>query len=278
MIENTITPTILDKIINQKKIDLAEQKKDLPLDKLKELVKENEKKNEKSLSFYESLAGNQGTNIIAEIKRVSPSKGPLRPDLNPIDLAKEYESSGAKAISVLTEEKFFHGSLKDLIAVNENVQIPILRKDFVVDEYQIWEAKLYGASAVLLIAAVLSIEEMGIFYELANKLGLNALFEVHNEEEINKIISLEPKIIGVNNRNLHTFEVSLDTSFSLISKYGERFKNDKFSTLWVSESGIYERSEIASLMNAGFKAFLIGESLLKFPTPSEKLKELLAET
>ncbi len=259
--------TILDKIVEQKKIDLEILKKQKPLEQLKELLQE---KTLNTSSFFEALNGGNGSNIIAEIKRRSPSKGPLRPDLDPINLATEYTSAGAKAISVLTEEKFFGGSDTDLVKVASKVTVPILRKDFTVDEYQIWEAKLIGASAILLIAAVLSEAELTELYNLATEIGLDVLVEVHNEEEAEKALKIKPQILGVNNRNLHTFEVSLNTSVKLIHKFGS-----EHSGVWVSESGIHKKEDILMLTNQGFKAFLIGESLLKSTNPSDKLKELL---
>lgn len=262
-------PTILDKIVAQKKSDLELTKSQLPL---AELIKRVESLNNKNpLSFFQALSEGEGPNIIAEIKRVSPSKGPLRPDLDPIELAKDYARSGAKAISVLTEEKFFHGSSADLLAVRANTNIPILRKDFTIDEYQIWEAKLLGASAILLIAAILEEKQILQFYNLAQQLGLDALIEVHDEAEMRKILNVKPQIVGVNNRNLHNFEVSLDVSKKLIGE----FKNAEIP-VWVSESGISEKQHICELMDCGFKGFLIGESLLRVAEPASKLKELVS--
>ncbi len=255
---------ILKQIVEQKKLDLQVQKTHLPL---KEIQKQN--LNFAIPSFYEALNENK-TNIIAEIKRFSPSKGALRPDLNPIELATEYAFNGACAISVLTEEKFFKGSSEDLKQVKSQINIPILRKDFIIDEYQIWSARLIGASAILLIAAILSETEIINFSKLAHELGLDVLVEVHNAEETQKALKSKPKILGVNNRNLQNFEVNLDISFNLI----KQFQNAD-CRLWVSESGIYEKAQITQLQKAGFKAFLIGETLLKAQSPAQKLKELL---
>lgn len=259
---------ILDKIVKQKKADLAIRKSQLSLP---ELIKKTEKHDSKSqLSFFNYLHSFEGTAIIAEIKRVSPSKGPLRPELNPIELALNYQEAGARAVSVLTEEKFFHGSDKDLIEIKSKVTIPILRKDFTIEEYQIWEAKLIGASAILLIAAILSTEEIIKFSELANSLGLDVLIEVHNREETLQALKAKPKILGVNNRDLKTFQVSLETSKNLINE----FQNSGIE-LWISESGINEAEEIKDLKQCGFKGFLIGEALLRAKKPEMKLKELI---
>lgn len=257
---------ILEKIVQQKKTDLQIQKEKLPLKILQKQVEQN---NFSIANFKQALEQKQ-INIIAEIKRFSPSKGPLRPDLNPIELAQEYAQNGACAISVLTEEKFFKGSPNDLKKIKSNTNLPLLRKDFIIDEYQIWEAPLIGASAILLIAAILDENQIISFSELAAKLNLDVLLEVHNEAETIKALKAQPQILGVNNRNLQNFEVSLNTSFDLIQK----FKNSN-SQVWVSESGIFEKSQIIELQEAGFKAFLIGESLLKAQSPAQKLKDLL---
>jgi indole-3-glycerol phosphate synthase len=259
--------TILQKIIEQKKVDLEARKANLPLIQLQ---RKTENSQIKTASFFKALI-TQGPALIAEIKRVSPSKGPLRPELDPIDLAHEYQTAGAKAISVLTEEKFFGGSDEDLQAVKANTQVPILRKDFTIDAYQIYEAKQLGASAILLIANILSNTQLKNFSELAQKLGLDVLLEVHNRDELQKALATEPKIIGVNNRNLHTFEVNLQTSFDLIQEF-----NKQTNAVWVSESGIYEKEQIISLQKVGYKAFLIGESLLKAERPADKLRELIS--
>ncbi|MDJ0625396.1 MAG: indole-3-glycerol phosphate synthase TrpC [Candidatus Caenarcaniphilales bacterium] len=262
--------TILDEIVEKKRADLIIKKNILSAKHLEEKVINKLKINRSKISFCEAINNSENTNIIAEIKRVSPSKGPLRPDLDPINLAMSYEQSGACAVSVLTEEHFFKGSDHDLQEVNKKLRIPLLRKDFTIDEYQIWEAKLIGADAILLIASILSEEELVKFSTLAKSLELDILLEVHNEAELEKALVAKPQILGVNNRNLKTFEVNLQTSFNLISKY-----KTCNTAAWVSESGIYEREQIDDLSTAGFKAFLIGESLLKHKNPAEKLKELV---
>lgn len=259
---------ILDKIVKQKKADLVVRKSQVSLS---ELIKKTEKQDSiNKTSFFDHIESFQGTSIIAEIKRVSPSKGPLRPELNPIELAFDYQKAGARAVSVLTEEKFFHGSDKDLLEVKSKVNIPILRKDFTIDEYQIWEAKLIGANAILLIAAILSEKELIDFSQLAHSLGLDVLIEVHDKEETIKALKAKPKILGVNNRDLKTFQVSIETSKNIINE----FKNSSVK-LWISESGINEAKEIKELKESGFKAFLIGEALLKAKDPEIKLKELI---
>lgn len=263
-----VAETYLDKIVAQKKLRVNERILQKPLN---ELVAEVEKLSVNSKnSFYESLKRPIGPSIIAEIKRKSPSKGPLFENLEPLALATEYLNGGASAFSILTEEDFFAGSDDDLKKVQQALQLPILRKDFTVFEYQIWEAKLLGASAILLIAAILSDVEMTKFYELAEKLNLDVLFEVHDKPELERVLSLNPKIVGVNNRNLKTFAVNLQTSFALRESY-----SNNSEILWVSESGIENKAQIDLLFKAGFKSFLIGETLLKNNNPKEKLRELL---
>lgn len=262
------TGTILDQIVERKLKTLCEQREIFPLSKLIERL--NLKTHKISTPF---LFDKENINFIAEIKRFSPSKGALRPDLDPIDLANEYMKSGAAAISVLTEEYFFKGSLEDLRQVKKNnPSFPVLRKDFIVDEYQVYEAKLNNADIILLIAAVLEKNKLKDLSNLASELGMSVLFEVHDERECEEVLSLNPLILGVNNRNLKTFDVSLETSFRLIQKYKSN-TNDK-NIIWVSESGISEREHVLNLATEGFKAFLVGESLLKSPSPAEKLKEL----
>ncbi len=262
---------ILQNIVEQKKKDLEiiQFRKGL-----EELIQEvnnlnNNDENENADRFLKALSDENNINIIAEIKRFSPSKGALRPDLNPIELAKAYESAGAKAISVLTEEHFFKGFNQDLEQVKQKVQIPILRKDFIIDKYQIWESKLMAANAILLIAAILSLNELIEFAAIARDLSLDILFEVHDKDELLKCLKVKPQILGINNRNLKTFEVDLNISHNLI----QEFKNSDIQ-VWVSESGINEPKDILDLRESGFKAFLIGESLLKAKNPALKLKTL----
>lgn len=265
--------TILDKIVVQKKQDLVQHKQKLPLQELISLIQELPQGNKYSL--YNNI-NTDNNSIIAEIKRHSPSKGDLRPDLNPIELAQSYEQAGASACSILTEEKFFHGNIRDLKQAREVLNIPILRKDFMIDEYQVYEAKYIGANCILLILAILDYEELESLAMLAQELNLDIIFEVHNQAELEKLLPLLPQIkkpiIGVNNRNLHTFEVSLNTSKELIQEYKLIAPEH---TVWVSESGINSAQDIQELTEYGYRAYLIGESLLVSDNPSDKLKELV---
>jgi indole-3-glycerol phosphate synthase len=206
--------------------------------------------------------------IIAEIKKASPSKGLLQPDFHPAFIAHAYEDGGAACISVLTDKPYFQGSLHDLEAARAATSLPVLRKDFTIDRLQIFEAAAHGADAILLIAAVLDVEELRTFRELASTLQLASLVEVHNQEELSKAVDSGAEIIGVNNRDLESFEVSLDTSLRLSYLMPS-------GVIRVSESGIYTRNDIELLGKAGFEAFLIGESLMRSNNPAAALKELV---
>lgn len=207
-------------------------------------------------------------NIIAEFKRRSPSKGLIRADADLKQMVQAYQAGGAAAISVLTEEDYFSGSLDDLRAVKQSVELPVLRKDFVIDEYQVYESAAAGADAVLLIVAALDDEVLERLRRLIeDDCGMDALIEVHTREEMRRAIACGANLIGVNNRNLHTFEVSLDTSLSLA-------KEAPAGMVLVSESGLNKATDLARLHDAGYRGFLIGESLMRSGDPAASLREL----
>ncbi len=206
--------------------------------------------------------------IIAEIKKASPSKGTLQPEFHPAFLAHAYEQGGAACLSVLTDRQYFQGALLDLEAARAAVSLPVLRKDFVIDRLQIFEAAAHGADAILLIASALDISDLTSFRELAASLGLASLVEVHDHEELDQAVDSGAEVIGVNNRSLDTFEVSLDTSLRLSLCMPT-------NVLRVSESGIQSRVDIDLLHGAGFDAFLVGESLVTSPDPAAALRALL---
>lgn len=217
--------------------------------------------------FRDALAARTRPNIIAEFKRASPSKGVINDALSPVDVARNYRDGGAAAISVLTEEDFFNGSLDDLRAVREAVDLPILRKDFIVDEFQIRESEAAGADAILLIVAVLGVDELRRFQSLAQELGLDVLVEVHNEEEMETAASIGSTLIGVNNRSLHTFKVSLDVSRRLARVAPP-------DVILIAESGIKTRDDIRELYELGYSGFLIGETLMRTGDPKMILEGL----
>jgi indole-3-glycerol phosphate synthase len=210
-----------------------------------------------------------GINIIAEIKRASPSKGVINDKIDVAEVAKKYEAGGACAISVLTEEDRFQGSMEDLKTARNAVNLPILRKDFIFDEFQIYEAAEIGADVILLIAAMLDDEVLQKLHRLAeHELGLDALVEVHTLEELERVKRIDAKIIGVNNRDLHSFKVSLDVSKELI-------KHVPTDALMITESGIRTKEEILELRELGFSGFLIGETLMLSGNVEEELKNLV---
>jgi len=217
-------------------------------------------------AFSERLKTDYQVNIIAEFKRQSPSRGAINSDADPVTMTRTYESSGAAAVSILTEEDYFDGSLDDLRAVRSAVRLPILRKDFIFDEYQVYESAVAGADALLLIVAVLNDETLVRLRRLTeDELRMDALVEVHTREEMDRACNSGAKLIGVNNRNLGTFAVSLETSAQLAPFAGEH-------ALLVSESGIESADDIRRLYDLGFRGFLIGESLMRADDPGEALK------
>lgn len=206
-----------------------------------------------------------GVNIIAEFKRRSPSKGVIRADADLKQIATSYEAGGASAISVLTEEDYFSGSLDDLRLVKTTIDLPVLRKDFIFDEYQVYESVAAGADAMLLIVAALDDETLVRLRRLIEDLGMDALVEVHTREEMQRAVACGANLIGVNNRNLHTFEVSLETSISLAQDT---------NAILVSESGLHSAADLARLRAAGYRGFLIGETLMRSLDPEAALREL----
>lgn len=245
--------TYLDRIMPLVEQRLEERKRRLPPVDLERLAAASA--GVPRPSFAAAIAA-PGLSLIAEVKRASPSKGPLRPALDVGELVSAYESAGARAISVLTEQDYFAGSLDDLVTAAEHTSLPVLRKDFVIDAYQVYEARAFGASAVLLIAALLDDARMSRLSGLAFDLGLDVLLEVHDEAELARAAAIEGVIVGINNRDLHTFEVSLDTTRRLAGLVSQ-------GTLLVSESGIRERRESEKLAACGVDAILVGEALLR---------------
>jgi indole-3-glycerol phosphate synthase len=211
----------------------------------------------------------RGPAVIAELKKASPSRGIIRADFDAASLAIEMKESGAAVLSVLTDEKFFQGSLDNLRSASDAAFIPCLRKDFIVDPFQVLEARANSADAILLIVAALTDAELRTLRDEAHRFELDVLCEVHDEAELDRALSLDCECIGVNNRDLRTFEVSLDRATRLAAKLPE-------SSVRVAESGIHTRDDIQRLRNAGYEAFLIGESLMKQPRPGDALKSLLA--
>jgi len=255
---------ILDKIIADKFKEVELKKSLIPVQQLEKSVLFDRKCNSLSKSLR------SGSGIIAEHKRRSPSKSVINQSLNVQDVARGYKDAGVSGISVLTDGKYFGGSLEDLLYARASVDIPILRKDFMIDDYQIHEAKAYGADAILLIAAVLSEKQLIYLADSAKNLGMDVLLEIHNEAELNKSLKVNADMLGVNNRNLKTFEVSIDNS----KKLAELIPNEFVK---VSESGISTTTAIADLKNYGYEGFLIGENFMKTDHPGAAAKKFITE-
>ena len=256
-------PDILARIVAKKREDLA-----LSPPPLEAWEREAALRLPARRDFRAALAARTPA-VIAEIKKASPSKGLLSADFDPPRIASTYQSGGAAALSVLTDETFFQGSLADLQAARAAVSLPVLRKDFTIHPSQILEAAAHGADAILLIAAILSTRQIRDFRETAARYRLSALVEVHNRRELDMAIDAGADLIGVNNRNLVTFEVTLDTSLSLA-------EHMQPAALLVSESGIHDAADILRLRAAGYHAFLVGEHLMKSPDPTGALRNLVA--
>lgn len=256
---------ILDKITADKLIEVNLRKNLIPIKQLeKSILFERE-----TISLANNLR-NSKSGIIAEHKRRSPSKSVINQSLNVQDVAKGYEDAGVCGMSVLTDSKYFGGSLDDLLTARASCNLPLLRKEFIIDEYQILEAKAYGADVILLIAAILSREEIKQFSEFSKSLNLDVLLEVHNEEELYKSIMPSLDMLGVNNRNLKTFEVSLETSKAL----SKLIPNDFVK---VSESGISSVKSIKELQPFGYQGFLIGENFMKTDNPGVNASQFIKE-
>jgi indole-3-glycerol phosphate synthase len=255
--------TILDKIVGGKREAVKLAKSRMQLAVLKERAAQRQ-----SRDFAGALRG-KGIKLIAEVKKASPSKGVLCADFNPVELAQTYARNGAAAISVLTEEKYFLGKLDYLSEIREKVNIPLLRKDFIFDEYQIYESAAYGADAILLITAILEKEELEKFLEISNNLKLSCLVEVHNEEELFKALLAGAEIIGINNRDLNTFKTDTNTTRRLRMMIPAE-------NIVVSESGISGPDDMKKMKECKVNAVLVGEVLVTAQDISAKMKELLA--
>jgi indole-3-glycerol phosphate synthase len=213
---------------------------------------------------------NGGSAVIAEIKKASPSKGIIREQFDPITIAQSYEQHGAACLSVLTDRDYFMGAAEYLVAARSATQLPVLRKDFIIDPYQIFEARCMGADCILLIVAALEQTQMLELERVATQLGMSVLVEAHSQEEFERAIQLETPLIGVNNRDLRTFETSLETTFGLISALPE-------DRILITESGIHARTDVAAMRHRGVFAFLVGEAFMRQPDPGEALESLFSE-
>lgn len=256
--------TILERILETKRAELEESRKARPLDEVIAAASQAPP----ALSLAEAV-GQAGIQIVAEVKKASPSKGVIREDFDPVAIATAYAGGGAAAISVLTDSEYFQGSLEYLRAIREKVAVPLLRKDFIIDTYQVFEARAAGADAILLILAALSDEEAEPLAAVAEQLGMDVLWEVHSIEEMNRVAGFSPRVVGINNRDLETFEVSLETTRGLLPGVPG-------DAVVISESGFFEREELEMMSGWGVDGFLIGEGLMRAEDPGEALRGLLS--
>jgi indole-3-glycerol phosphate synthase len=257
---------ILDKIVEEKKREVAKlPTRIIAAGDLRDAMLEHGERRD----FISALKNPRGDiALIAEVKKASPSAGIICKDFDPVKIAKEYEAAGASCLSVLTDKKFFQGSLDYLRQIRAAVKIPLLRKDFIIDERQILEAIEWGADAILLIVAILTDAQLAKFHTLALEAGLAALVEVHDDEELERAMKISPALIGVNNRNLKNFKVDLATTEKLAQKIGA-------GKILVAESGIHSRADVERLKKCGAKAILVGESLMKNGDIKTKVRELI---
>ena len=258
--------TVLDEILAHKREEVEHRKRYRPLT----AVRDSAERQSAPRGFRNALtrrteAGQAA--VIAEIKKASPSKGVIRADFDPRAIATSYEAAGAVCLSVLTDEKYFQGGGAHLQAARSAVALPVLRKDFTIDEYQVYEARALGADCILLIVSALRAPELRALADVAAGLGLDVLIEVHDREELESALSLNPALIGINNRNLKTFETSLTTTYGLLDAIPER-------VTVVTESGILQRSHVQAMLHRGVRAFLVGEAFMRAADPGAALKEL----
>jgi len=257
---------VLDDIVIHKRAELVERRARRPLGALEGDCR----RLPPALDFEAALrpAAGQRVRLIAEVKKASPSQGVIRADLDPAAQAETYAGAGAAAVSVLTDAKYFHGSLEDLVAVRRAVRVPILRKEFIVDEYQLWESRAAGADAVLLIAAALDGAALGDLLHAAKGVGLGTLVEVHTAGELEEAVRVGAPVIGVNNRDLQRLTTTLETSLNLLPRIPP-------GPVAVSESGIFSATDVERVARAGAHAVLVGEALLKAPDVRAKMRELM---
>ena len=254
---------ILDDIVEKRKEQLQREKDNIEPQDMKEMALNSKNKNH---GFKEALK-KSGLSVISEVKKASPSKGVIAEDFRPVETAIAYEDAGAAAISCLTEEHYFKGGSKYFADIRAKVDIPMLRKDFIFDEYQIYEAKVLGADAILLIAAILSEEKIKEFYDLAKSLEIDCLVEVHNEKELKKVVACGCDIIGINNRNLKKFDVDLNTKSKLAPLI-------PYEAVLVSESGMKDENDMKNVKEQGADAVLIGETFMRSDNIKETMKQL----
>ena len=260
------TPTILKKILARKHEEIAERSAQVTIPQLIEQAKSASAPRGFAAAIAAKIAaGHSG--VIAEIKKASPSKGVIREDFDPAAIAESYEKGGACCLSVLTDVDFFQGADEYLKMARSASTLPVIRKDFIIDEYQIYEARAMGADCILLIVSALSEQQLNQLHEVARSLGMDVLIEVHDEAELDIALKLDNPMVGINNRNLHSFEVSLENTYQLLSK----IPADK---IVITESGIHSPADVAAMRQYNVNAFLVGEAFMRSEDPGECLAEM----
>jgi indole-3-glycerol phosphate synthase len=262
----TDTPDILKKILQRKQQEIAERSKRLPINLLQQLAENAEPVRGFVEAIERKLAAGQSA-VIAEVKKASPSKGVLREDFRPAEIALSYENGGAACLSVLTDQDFFQGHEDYLKQARTACQLPVIRKDFIIDPYQVFEARAIGADCILLIVAALDDDQLEQLSQLAIQLDMDVLVEVHNEEELHRALVLNLPLVGINNRDLHTFETSLETTIKLLN-----FIPDE--TIVITESGILGKEDVTFMREHGVNGFLVGEAFMRADKPGEALANL----
>lgn len=257
--------TFLETVIERTESDLPRRMRAVPAAELHQMIGAGAGR--RGRPFSEALIA-EGISLISEMKRASPSRGPIRPDASVTEIVRGYEAAGARAVSVLTEERHFGGSLADLAEARAACDLPLLRKDFLIDEYQLLEARAAGADAVLLIVAALEPSRLAELMIAAGELGMDSLVEVHDEREVATAVDTGAEVIGINNRNLHSLEVDLDTTYRLLADIPA-------GTVVVAESGITRHEDVRQLEGAGVDAILVGEALMRAEDPVRAVRELL---
>lgn len=260
------TPTILKKILARKREEIAERSATVSLQQLIDRVASAPVPRGFAAALAKKLAAGESA-VIAEIKKASPSKGVIREDFDPAAIAASYARGGAACLSVLTDVDFFQGADRYLQQAREACQLPVIRKDFIIDEYQVYEARAMGADCILLIVSALSESQLNRLHEVALSLGMDVLIEVHDAAELNLALKLDNPMVGINNRNLHSFEVSLNNTYQLLAQIPE-------GRIVITESGIHSREDVAAMRQQDVHAFLVGEAFMRSEEPGDRLSEM----
>ncbi len=261
-------PDVLKRILAVKVIENSTRSAAVPVGELKQRISQQTPVRGFVAALQSKVAAQQPA-VIAEIKKASPSKGVMRDPFNPAEIAKSYETGGAACLSVLTDEDFFQGSEQALVAARAACELPVIRKDFIIDDYQVYEARAMGADCILLIVAALDDATMKRLYELAVSLNMDVLVEVHDADELHRALELKPMLLGINNRDLRTFDVTLNTTLSLLEAIPE-------GTTVVTESGILDRDDVEVMLNANIHTFLVGEAFMRASDPGSELQALFS--